>query len=88
MTKNLREFKSNSFSLLMKEKKYALETYNSLNGSSYDNPDDVEIIEVDGGISLTVRKDATFVIDNLVNLYEHQSSVNENMPLRQLIYIG
>lgn len=86
--KNVREWKSNSFSLLMKEKEYALETFNALNGTDYQNPDEVEIIEIDGGYSITVRNDAMFIVDWALNLYEQQSTINENMPLRFLIYVA
>jgi hypothetical protein len=38
------------------------------------------------GISLSIRNDAAFVIDFNINIYEHQSTYNPNMPLRSLIY--
>lgn len=43
-----REYKSDVFSMLMEDKKRALQLYNVMNGSSYDNPDDVEIKTLDG----------------------------------------
>lgn len=39
----------------MQDKERALQLYNAMNGSSYDNPEDVEIVIHDGGISLSVR---------------------------------
>ena len=81
-----REYKSDLFSLLMSEKKYALEVYNAVNGSSYDDPEMIEIITLEHGVSLSVRNDAAFILDMNVNYYEHQSSYNPNMPLRYLIY--
>ena len=81
-----REYKSDVFSMLMEDKKRALQLYNVMNGSSYDNPDDVEIKTLDGGISLTVRNDAAFVVDARLSIYEHQSTVCPNMPVRSLIY--
>ena len=81
-----REYKSDVFSMLMEDKKRALQLYNVMNGSSYDNPDDVEIKTLDGGISLTVRNDAAFVVDARLSIYEHQSTVCPNMPMRSLIY--
>ena len=33
------------------------------------------------------KNDISFVIDSELNLYEHQSSVNKNMPIRGLIYL-
>lgn len=81
-----REYKSDVFSLLMEDKSYALEVYNALNGSHYENPDEVEIIQLEKGVSLSIRNDASFIIDMNISFYEHQSTYNPNMPLRSLIY--
>ena len=82
------EYKSDVFSLLLKEPENALDVYNALNGTSYDDPADVEIFSLENGIRLSVRNDASFIIDSYLNLYEHQSTFNPNMPLRGLIYIS
>jgi hypothetical protein len=37
-----REYKSDVFSMLMEDKRYALQVYNALNGSDYDDPELVE----------------------------------------------
>jgi len=81
-----REYKSDVFSMLMENKSYALEVYNALNGSHYENPDAVEIIQLEKGVSLSIRNDASFIIDMNISFYEHQSTYNPNMPLRSLIY--
>ena len=83
-----REYKSDVFSMLLEDKENALLLYNALNDSDYTNPDDVEICTLEKGISLTVRNDASFVIDSSLNIYEHQSTVCPNMPLRSLIYVA
>ena len=44
-----REYKSDVFSMLMQDKERALQLYNAMNGSSYDNPEDVEMVIHDGG---------------------------------------
>lgn len=46
-----REYKSDVFSMLMEDKKRALQLYNVMNNSSHENPDEVEIKTLDGGIS-------------------------------------
>ena len=83
-----RNFKSSVFSLMMQDKVKALNVYNVLGNSHFDNPEDVEIITTDGGISLSVRNDASFIIGTDMNFYEHQSTYNPNMPLRDLFYIS
>ena len=81
-----REYKSDVFSMLMEDKAMALSVYNALNDTNYTNPDDIEICTLDKGVSLTVRNDAAFVVDAALSIYEHQSTVCPNMPVRNLIY--
>ena len=82
MGKGNREYKSDVFSMLMEENEYALSVYNALNGTNYTNPDDVEICTLERGVSLTVRNDAAFVVDASLSIYEHQSTVCPNMPIK------
>ena len=81
-----REYKSDVFSMLLADKKNALQLYNALNESQYTDPELIEMKTLDSGISLTVRNDAAFVLDSNPSIYEHQSSVCPNMPIRCLIY--
>ena len=86
MSNGNREYKSDVFSMLMEDKKNALSVYNVLNGTNHTNPDDLEICTLDKGVSLTVRNDAAFVVDAALSIYEHQSTICPNMPVRNLIY--
>jgi len=83
-----REVKSDVFSMLMEDKKNALQVYNALNGSKYTDPELVELVTLEKGISLTIRNDAAFIVDMNLNIYEHQSTYNPNMPIRALIYLA
>ena len=83
-----REYKSNLFSMLMEVPEYALEVYNVLNGSLYSNPSQIQIMKLEKGVLLSIRNDASFLLDAYLNLYEHQSTYNPNMPLRFLIYFS
>ena len=87
MTGN-REYKSDVFSMLLEDKARALDVYNALTGKNYTDPEIIEIRMLDKGVSLTVRNDASFIVDSdmTLNIYEHQSTYNPTMPLRQLIY--
>ena len=67
---------------------WTLELYNAINGSSYDNPDDIEITTLDNSLYLGMKNDVSFILDEYMSLYEHQSTFNPNMPLRQLMYTG
>ena len=83
-----REYKSDVFSMLMEDKANALQLYNAMNDSNYTDPDLVEMHTLDKGVSLTVRNDAAFVVDASLSIYEHQSTVCPNMPVRCLMYFA
>ena len=83
-----REYRSDVFSMLMEYPEYALQVFNALNGTNYSDPEVVEMCTLAKGISLSVRNDASFIIDMHLSIYEHQSTYNPNMPLRAAIYLG
>ena len=66
----------------------ALDVYNAMAGTAYTDPEIIEVHTLESGVSLTVHNDASFVVsmDSVLNIYEHQSTYNPNMPLRELIY--
>lgn len=86
--KQNREYKSDVFSMLMEVPEYALEVYNVLNDSHYTDPSQIQIMKLEKGVLLSIRNDASFILDSYLNLYEHQSTYNPNMPLRFLIYFS
>lgn len=84
-----KEYKSDVFSMLLQDKKRAMEIYNAINGTDYDDPELVEMTTLDDkSFSLTVRNDASFILDANLSLYEHQSTHCPNMPLRDLLYFA
>ena len=70
------------------EKKDLLELYNAMNGSSYSDPEELEIVTLDDVIYMGLKNDVAFLIDEVLNLWEHQSTWNPNMPLRGLFYFS
>jgi predicted transposase YdaD len=84
-----RNHKSSFFTSLFNDKERLLELYNALEGTSYDDLDLIEINTLSDVFFLNQQNDISFTIgDKLVVLIEHQSTPNENMPLRMLMYIG
>lgn len=83
-----RKYKDFLFQRVFRDKKDLLDLYNALNGTSYDNPDDIDITTLEDAIYLSVKNDLSFIIASSLNLYEHQSTINPNMPLRSLIYFA
>ncbi len=68
-------------------KRWILELYNAVNGTAYSNPDDVEITTMEDIIYMGMKNDVSFIIGSQISLYEHQSTYNPNMPVRQLMYL-
>ncbi len=87
--KTNRQYKNSVFTLLFSEKEHLLELYNAVSGESYPESTEIEIITLSDVLFMEQLNDIAFVLENrLVVLIEHQSTVNENMPLRMLQYMG
>ncbi len=69
-------------------KKWTLSLYNAINGTDYSNTDDIEITTMGDVIYMGMKNDVSFIIGSEISLYEHQSTYNPNMPVRQLMYLG
>lgn len=67
---------------------WRLELYNALSGKNYTNPDDLEITTLENVLYIKLKNDVSFLVDSQMNLWEHQSTMNPNMPLRGLIYFA
>ena len=79
-----RVFKFIFFFLLNKE--WTLSLYNAVNGSNYSNPDDIQFNTIEDAVYMSMKNDVSFIILDEMNLWEHQSSFNPNMPMRFLTY--
>lgn len=84
----VRNQKDTVFRMLFREKKELLELYNALNDSAYNSPEKLTIYTLENAIYMNFENDSSFLLDSELNLYEHQSSYNPNMPLRDLVYIA
>jgi len=56
--------------------------------TEYTNPDDLIVTTMEDVIYIGMKNDLSFLIANDLNLYEHQSTLNYNMPLRGLLYLA
>ncbi len=65
----------------------ALSLYNALGGSC-DNPNELTFTTIEGVIYMGRKNDVSFLVDGELILWEHQSTVNPNMPLRGLIHLA
>ena len=76
------------FRRLFRDKKDLLDLYNALSGSTYQNPEELEVVTMEDVIFMKMKNDLSFMIGNTLNLYEHQSTWNPNMPLRGMFYFA
>ena len=83
-----RKYKDRLFRFLFSEKEAALSLYNAVNGTSYENPELLDFITLGDAIYMGMKNDIAFVVLPDLNLYEQESSVNPNMPLRGLFYLA
>lgn len=73
--------------MLLKDRAIALEVYNAMNDTAYDNPNELTITTLENAVYLGMKNDVSFIIGSQLILYEHQSTINPNMPLRNLFYV-
>lgn len=83
-----RNYKDTLFRMLFKEPRSLLELYNAMNGTAHKDVNELEIITLENAIYMNMKNDVAFLVDCGMNLYEQQSSVNPNMPLRNLFYVA
>ena len=84
-----RKYKNSVFKDLFHDEATALELYNALTGSRFTIEDGLCFTTLENALFMDKLNDISFTIgDRLVILVEHQSTINENMPLRALMYIG
>ena len=83
-----RQYKDTVFRMLFSEKENLLSLYNAVTGNNYQNADDLKIVTLENAIYMGMKNDLAFMLETNIYLYEHQSTLNPNIPLRDLIYIG
>ncbi len=83
-----KNYKDTVFRMIFREKDKLLTLYNAVNGTHYNEPEELEITTLENAVYMNMKNDISFVLDFSLNLYEHQSTVNPNMPLRDLFYLS
>ena len=84
-----RNVKDRLFRVVFRDKKYQLQLYNAINGTNFQNKEDLIVYTLEDVIYLKMKNDLSFIIvGSTLNLYEHQSTFNPNMPLRAVMYFA
>ncbi len=83
-----REVKDSAFTAYFGEPENASRLYAAL-GDEEVTPDDITYVTLEGVLFVARKNDLAFTVKNRVLVIsEHQSTINENMPLRDLLYLG
>ena len=83
------EYKDRLFKFIFgnpENKQWTLALYNAVNGTAYEDPEAIQFNTIGGFLYLKMRNDISFIIYFEMNLWEHQSTFNTNMPMRFLRY--
>ena len=97
-----RKYKDTVFRMLFSDRENLLSLYNAVRkttnavdktseetiGTVYADPEQLEIVTLNGAVYMGMKNDLAFIIDMNLFLYEHQSTYNPNIPLRDLFYIS
>ncbi len=94
-TKINRTYKDSLFRFIFKgdnekSRRWLLSLYNALRGSNYEDTSQLEITTLEDVIYISVKNDLSFLINDEMYLFEHQSTVNPNKlkienPLKKIV---
>ncbi len=85
------EYKDRLFKFIFgnpQNRAWTLSLYNAMNGTDYENPEDIQFNTIGDAVYMRMKNDVSFIVAFEMNLWEHQSTFNPNMPMRFFIYAG
>ena len=83
-----REIKASAFTVFFSDPRNAAQLYSALEGVDV-TPEDIHFTTLEGVLFVARKNDMAFTVKNRVLVIsEHQSTLNSNMPLRDVIYYG
>ena len=83
-----RRYKDTVFRMLFSKKENLLSLYNAVTGREHENAEALQIVTLENAIYMGMKNDLAFILETNIYLYEHQSTLNPNIPLRDLFYIS
>lgn len=69
-------------------RQWTLSLYNAVGGTNYTDPEEIQFNTIGDAVYMRMKNDISFIIAFEMNLWEHQSTFNPNMPMRFFIYAG
>ena len=70
------------------DRRALLDLYNALNHTEYEDEQILRVVTLDNAVYMSMKNDIAFLLIGTLNLYEHQSTLCPNLPLRFLLYIA
>ena len=67
---------------------WTLSLYNAVNNTNYEDPSEIQFNTIGDAVYMRMKNDVSFIIASEMNLWEHQSTFNPNMPMRFFLYAG
>ena len=86
-----REYKDRLFKFIFgnpQNRAWTLSLYNAVNGTTYTDAESIRLTTIEDAVYMNMKNDVSFLVANIMNFYEQQSTYNPNMPMRFLIYAG
>ena len=84
-----RKIKDRLFCYIFEHDRSALlDLYNALNHTDYQDEQMLQVVTLDNAVYMSMKNDMAFLLIGTLNLYEHQSTLCPNLPLRFLLYIA
>ena len=69
-----KKYKDTVFRMLFSDRENLLSLYNAINGTTYENPEALEIVTLENAIYMGMKNDLAFIVDTNLFLYEHQKA--------------
>lgn len=76
------------FDKIFSDKESILELYNAIAQTEYTDESAISVNTIKRAVFFGIENDKSFIIDDILNIYEHQSTINPNMPVRGLMYLS
>lgn len=68
------KYKDRLFRWIFSSKKELLDLYNAVRGTNYTDPEALEITTLEDVVYMGFKNDISFLVGDVLNLYEHQST--------------
>lgn len=83
-----RQYRDSLFKIVFNNKYDLLSLYNAISGKNLDNPDELTINTLEDAVYVGFKNDLSFIFDESLSIYEHQSTFTPNLALRGFFYIA